>query len=430
MIKLIKRNGLQFQSFILLLLSFLIKILFNMAIIANVMAVLSIVILVVQILINDKRLFYLTLFPIYGLLGQLISLIVIEYGWVLIELGNVRSYSSYSLLFLALTSYLFINIIYFISKACIFKNTNERTVLLFAKNKILYYFPVVYLIVIYFPVFIYGPAFIATGGDRVAYLNLIPEIFDYIFKIKQFILPIAGVYYFLNKRFFFLYLFFIIIWNLLIGEKATGLMQSLYAIFIPYVLLNHEKIKIRNILISLFFIISFIVVSIILNYIFIQKAGAFFILDRISMQGQLWWYYFDQYISNSNPHHNILDEFTSEYNGLQILMQYSMPSGLFNFYVDNGIGLTSGFPSIYLFYFGYFWLIPALLVSLLFGIPVYMITYSFYKGNIFSFLISNKIFFSLLVLLGRGDISNFLDYKLLIYIFVFIILQFMPRLKL
>ncbi|APL70836.1 hypothetical protein RG70_10085 [Escherichia coli] len=232
-----------------------------------------------------------------------------------------------------------------------------------------------------------------------------------------------------NKKIFTIYLFAILLWNILIGEKATGIWQSLYPMLLPYVLINYDKIKTKNILIVLGFCIVFITSSIVINYIFIEKSGATFIFDRISMQGQLWWYYFNEHVLLAKTPHELSEEFSSEYSGLLNLMYHSMPAHLFNSYIERGVVLTSGFPAIFLFYFGQYWLLPTLLSPFLFGLVVYFFSRSLYSGSILSLLISSKLFFSFTVFFARGDIATFLDYKLFIYLLIIIILQYLPRVK-
>lgn len=414
-------------SLFVLLIGFITYFIFNETLAANLLAVGAIGIVILDSL-HDKRIFYLTLSPVYVLVGQLISLLLVEHGWILIELGGIKSYPIGSILFLALTIILFHFIISLTVKISIFKF--DRTCIdKLSGNSFIYYLPIFYLCLVYIPVFIYGSALSVTNGNRVVYNQIISPVFLYLFQIKQFILPIAGLYLLKNKKIFTIYLFAILLWNILIGEKATGIWQSLYPMLLPYVLINYDKIKTKNILIVLGFCIVFITSSIVINYIFIERSGATFIFDRISMQGQLWWYYFNEHVLLAKTPHELSEEFSSEYSGLLNLMYHSMPAHLFNSYIERGVVLTSGFPAIFLFYFGQYWLLPTLLSPFLFGLVVYFFSRSLYSGSILSLLISSKLFFSFTVFFARGDIATFLDYKLFIYLLIIIILQYLPRVK-
>ncbi|HCN8802887.1 TPA: hypothetical protein N6612_004406, partial [Escherichia coli] len=116
------------------------------------------------------------------------------------------------------------------------------------------------------------------------------------------------------------------------------------------------------------------------------------------MQGQLWWYYFNEIVSQNTPTHAFMDEFIADETGLIGLMKFSMPTYLYDSYMSAGYILTSGFPAIFVFYFGAWWLFPTMLCSLAYIFPVYFLTKSLYKGEILSFLISNRIFASLITL--------------------------------
>ena len=397
---------------------------------SNYMAVSALIALIINKLIDDKRAFYLAFFAIYCLLGQSISLLIIEHGWVLVELGGVKTYTTYALLFLVITAFFFINILCFIIKKAIYSKVNNDFFSKLKGNKLIYFLPVLYLILVYLPVFIYGSAYTLTGGNRVTYREALPDFFSYLIQIRALIFPLAGLYIFNEKkRLAYIYILMVVLWNLLIGEKASGIIVSIYSIFLPYFLIEYKKINDLKLFIFLFVSVFFIIISIILNYVFVEKNQVSFILDRFSMQGQLWWYYFNEIISNKMPTHYFLDEFTNEDTGLISLMRYAMPSGLYESYMKFGYILTSGFPSIFVFYFGYYWLLPTFLCSLVFVIPVYFITKSLYCGDIFSFLIATRIFSSLITLVAEGSIASFLDYKLFIYVFILIFLQYFPRLK-
>lgn len=85
-------------SLFVLLIGFITYFIFNETLAANLLAVGAIGIVILDSL-HDKRIFYLTLFPVYVLVGQLISLLLVEHGWILIELGGIKSYPIGSILF-------------------------------------------------------------------------------------------------------------------------------------------------------------------------------------------------------------------------------------------------------------------------------------------------------------------------------------------
>nr|BBM62630.1 predicted O-antigen polymerase [Escherichia albertii] len=398
--------------------------------IANYLAVGAIGILLFEKLLGDKRVFYLSFFFIYGLFGQIISLVVIEKGWYLIELGGIKTYTSYALIYLCITSFIFINLTYYLIKISIYRIIEQDFFLNIKANKFLYMLPVAYLVLIYVPVFYYGPALTVTGGNRILYRDVIHPFFAYLMQIRALIFPLAGLYLFnKNKHYAYLYIMLAIVWNFLIGEKASGIIVTAYFIFLPYVLINYSRISNIKLLSVLVIGVLAIIFSIVANYVFIEGNQAAFILDRISMQGQLWWYYFNEIVSQNTPTHAFMDEFIADETGLIGLMKFSMPTYLYDSYMSAGYILTSGFPAIFVFYFGMWWLFPTMLCSLAYIFPVYFLTKSLYKGEILSFLISNRIFASLITLTAEGSVGTFLDYKLFIYIIILLFLQYMPRVK-
>lgn len=418
-----------YTATLLIVIAMFVKVTFDFNYLANFLAIISVFSSITQVLIDDKRIFYITFFPMYVFVGQLLSLFIVESGWDMVELGGIKTFPSFSLLLLALTAVLFNLVIFASSKLFIYKIIDVGLIEKISSNRLVFYMPVLYLIVIYIPVVIYGSALSVTNGNRVVYYQMIPSLFNYLFQIKLFILPLAGLYFFKNKKFFWMFVIGIFVWNILVGEKATGLWQSLYAIFLPYFFIKHNDISTKKIILIFTLSATLVVGIIIINYVFVEGSGAFFIFDRISMQGQLWWYFFDQHITNNVPIHNISEEFRNEYNGLIVLMQNAMPVSLFNSYMNRGVVLTSGFPSIFLFYFGYFWLVPTLFFALLFGIPVYLVSKSLYCGNVFCLIVSCKLLFSFNVLFARGDVESFFDIKLFIYFVLALILNYVPRLK-
>lgn len=425
--KTIKWKGYYF-ALLLIVTAFFIKAAFQYDSLSNILAVSAVAFSILQSL-EDKRVFYITFFPMYVLVGQLISLLIVEHGWIMIELGGLKTYPSYSLLFLALTTLVFHFTITTFSKLFFFKRIDPYFINKMSSNRALYYLPLIYLVVIFIPIIIYGSALSTTNGNRVVYYQSIPSIFNYFFQIKQFILPIAGLYFFKNKKLFYFYLAAVFVWNLLVGEKATGLWQSLYALYLPFFLIKYKEISTKKIILSLGACVSLIIAIILFTYIFVEKSGAYFLLDRISMQGQLWWYFFnEQVILNKEPH-PFIEEFTNIYSGLIILMANAMPVDLFNSYMNRGVVLTSGYPTIFLYYFGLLWIFPTLFFAALFGLPVYFFSRSLYQGNILCLLISSKLLFSFNVLFARGDIESFFDYKLLVYLFLVIVFSYAPRLK-
>ena len=412
-----------------MVLAFFLKGVFSLNMFANVLALASVLISIVQVLNDDKRIFFICFFPIYVFVGQLISLLIVESGWNMIELGGLQTYPSYSLLCLALTAIFFIMTLAVTAKFFIYKGLDAQLINKFSSNRILFYLPIIYIIIIYIPIVVYGSALNTTNGNRVVYYQMIPAIFNYLFQIKLFLLPVAGLYYFKRRSLFFFYLMSIIIWNILVGEKATGLWQSVYAIFLPYFFIRNKEIKIKKLIFGLTLCVFVLISIIVINYVFVEGSGAFFIFDRISMQGQLWWYFFNEHINDNWPAHNIINEFTSNITGLIALMESAMPPELFNSYMDRGVVLTSGFPVIFIFYFGWLWIIPTLFFAFLFGIPVYLFSKSLYRGNILCFIISCKLLFSFNVLFARGDIANFFDFKLMLYFLIALALNYLPRLK-
>lgn len=417
-------------SFFILIGACLQAALFGPNLVSNYLSALSFVILIISRLLYDKRVFYLSFFLIYSFFGQILSVLIIEHGWSLIELGGVNGHLSLSLIFLSITAFIVVTSATYLIKKSIYKKVDFVFLSKIKKNKILYYVPIVYLILIFAPVLMYGTAFSYSGGNRLEYRSNIPAFFGYLFQIRALIFPLAGIYL-LNKRKTpaLVYLFLAVIWNVLIGEKASGLIVTVYTFLVPFVLVEYKKFSYKAILFTLLTSVILIIVSILANYVLVEGSNASFIFDRMSMQGQLWWYYSNTILFDNGMLHPISHEFSSSESGLIALMHSAMPENIYNFYMANNIILTNGFPAIFVFYFGGLWLIPSLFCCLAYIFPVYFLSRSLYLGHIFSFLISVRIFTSIITLMAEGSIAKFLDYKFFVYVIVLLLLKFLPRVR-
>ncbi len=231
----------------------------------------------------------------------------------------------------------------------------------------------------------------------------------------------------------FLFCFF----NVLYGEKFTGVFLTLLYFFIGLfgALVVYKKIKIINVkTVSFLAVLMFMLYGLVYyQYKYIhQLPGSIlsFIESRVlNLQGEVWWA-----IDQLNPQGNGISKIYSYdpncriTGGLYSLMYQIAPSSLVDSYCERGITFTMGYPAILISSMGYFsGYILNLLFALLVGITLFLVKKSIEYPNICSLFLSAKVLLIETHAFNMGNVYNVIDTKFFIY---FILLLFFSELRL
>lgn len=381
--------------------------------------------------------FYLFLLYIYGYFGQIISIYIIEMGVYLNELG-LNSYSNGSMALLAtivqwslVVSYLIFNpVIQYISK-----RVENIPTISFGGILII---NIVFLFIYSFIIIIYGDAYTAAGGDRVIYRHeYLPAWSGIFIDIQWVTVLVNGFLYVLNaNRLFYFFLFANLFFRIMFGEKFTMLAQLSYISFIPYVIFMHHKIKTRKFIVASIIITIILFVSIIFNYSNVEGAGFERFEQRLAQQGQLWWVAVNNYIDHRvDINSSFLSEFSASVKGtcsqgMDMMMCNVMPDSLYKIYIEKQYVLTSGYPSILLFYFGRYGILLYFLLSVFMIIPLILLVCSVLKGRVLATIVSFRLFFSFFSFYIIGNLNELLNIKTLLYIVVWMCLYYYPKITL
>lgn len=377
--------------------------------------------------------FYLFLLYIYAFLGQIISLLVNESGVYLTELNVTTNPNGSTLLLIILVSlFLFVNFYAFniITKnSCkIYSSPSQTKMVPIVIGVNLIYIALFSLVLI-----LYGNAYDSVDGNRVVYRHeYIPVWARILIDIQWLpVLMLGFILLFNKKRIFFTFLILHLYFRLMFGEKFTMLAQLTYLAFIPFILCKHDFIKIKYFIRFGIGVCILLIASLLINYVLLQGAGIERFIQRVAQQGQLWWYAVEYYQNNVN-----LDLFSNELsssllgdckNGLDLLMCQTMPASIYNSYVSNGYVLTSGYPSILLYYFGSSAFIVFIMLSPFASIPLFLLFYSVKKGKLIATVVALRVFYSFFFFYGSGDFYQLFNFKTLLYIVFWIVLYYTPR---
>lgn len=212
----------------------------------------------------------------------------------------------------------------------------------------------------------------------------------------------------LNFRFKIMHWKLIIISSILIGllysNKASYFLSIMLHMIAGYLIAtsyHHEKfdlfkmLPIKRLLVIFLLIISVTLLSYHYVHGYLGEELTSQLLNRIfAMQGQLWWAIDNLGSGNLASITNMLlkDSEGGPY-GIFLMMQDIMPASSFDFYFENRVPLTGGFPAVLSFYFPY----PIIIVLLIaFG----MLSGIIYSGAIRALTHGRYEFFFWVILLS------------------------------
>jgi len=255
---------------------------------------------------------------------------------------------------------------------------------------------------------------------------------------------ILGVYitrlnlnYYGNKKQYIYIVALFCFFNILYGEKFTGVFLTLLYFFVGLFgsLVLYKKIKLIT-LKSVFFVSILMLILyglIYYQYKFIhQLPGSIFsfIESRVlNLQGEVWWA-----IDEMSPSGNGLsylysyDQNCRVTGGLYSLMYQIAPASLVDSYCERGITFTMGYPAILISSVGYLvGYLFNLLFAVLVGVTLFLVKKAIEYPNIISLFLSAKVLLIETHAFNMGNIYNVVDAKFLIY---FLLLLFFSELRL
>lgn len=221
------------------------------------------------------------------------------------------------------------------------------------------------------------------------------------------------------------------VFNVIYGEKFTGVFLTLMYFFVGLfgALVIYKKVKIINTKTVLFLLLLMLILYglIYYQYKYIhQLPGSIFsfIESRVlNLQGEVWWA-----IDELNPSGNgIAYLYTYNQNckltgGLYSLMYQIAPVSLVDSYCERGITFTMGYPAILIssvgYISGYF---LNLMFAVLIGVTLFLIKKSIEYPNIISLFLSAKVLLIETHAFNMGNIYNVVDIKFFIYFLLLLI---------
>lgn len=410
---------------------------FNDSYILRCVTLLSFFLFLFFLLKESLLFFYLFLLYIYGYVGQIISVFFIENKVYLNELSMYsQPNGAMSVLVMLIAVFLFINYFIFLF---FFKNKSDFLGAAFSINKngkIIILFNVLFFLIYALIIILYGNAYDSAEGNRVIYRHsYLPTWAGILIDIQWIPVFISGLLFVINRtKIFFFFLFLHLFFRLLFGEKFTMLAQLSYIAFLPYVVFFNNRINVYKFIYICTFLLLIFISIIIIYYFNIEEAGLERFSQRLAQQGQVWWYSFhDYFISNSNSIYSFINEFSSSskgecLQGMDLIMCKIMTPSLYYLFLDNKYVLTSGYPAILLFYFREFGVIAFVFLSFIAILPLYLIFVSLRKGKIIASVFAFRLFFSFFSFYIVGNLSDLLNYKIIIYFIAWMAVYFMPNL--
>ncbi|HEX4500172.1 MAG TPA: DUF6418 domain-containing protein [Scandinavium sp.] len=236
----------------------------------------------------------------------------------------------------------------------------------------------------------------------------------------------------------YIYIIFVFcFFNVLYGEKFTGVFLTLLYFFIGLfgALVVYKKINIINsrtiIFIFVFSVLLYGLIYYQYKYIHQLPGSIFsFIESRIlNLQGEVWWAIDGGGSTESGLSYlYAYSDNCKITGGLYSLMYQIAPSSLVDSYCERGITFTMGYPAILISSVGYIsGYIFNILFGFLVGITLFLIKKSIEHANIISLFLSAKVLLIETHALNMGNIYNIIDFKFLIY---FLLLLFFSELRL
>lgn len=278
---------------------------------------------------------------------------------------------------------------------------------------------------------IYGIPLI-NGMDRFLYYSSIPDLVRLNYGFLMISSLFLGVIGRKNLKYNRGILILILLLEILLSEKFSGIISCVYFYFVGYICVERVNLSFRNTLklVAAFFLMGIVILQVILHhyrYVSISGIDPFdaFIL-RIAMQGQIWWG-IEQIVSLDtffNAYRDFLWETKSFFSleqdklniGLYKLMGIVAPDSRVLRYFQNGVRFTAGYPSIILYYFGFIWsIIIQIAIGGMTGILLKLFYYIIKGGDIVLIFLSYKIYQAINEAFGMGNLYVFFSVKVVLY---------------
>jgi len=273
------------------------------------------------------------------------------------------------------------------------------------------------------------------GVDRYYYwANIAPKWAEYVkFLLSQFTVFI-GLAYGLSRKRRYIFLFVIsLLAQFSVGDKFSGMLYATMTFIIPVVILLRVNIgklifSTRFLFIAVMFLGAMMTASY-LSYIAISGAGSGIdrLVDRIVLQGQMWWALDNSSDMSSKGTGEILRNFIGigngdEYStGIFYLMSVISPPSIFQWFADKGITMTMGSPVNLIYFFGYpLSVIPAMILGIIVGIGYHIFYRAILISDVILIFFGVKIMDSIFRAVTMGEIFYLFSLKFLVGLFAFV----------
>lgn len=389
----------------------------------------------------DFNFFSLYFLFVFAFLFMSFSIILIENGSYMIEVGKLGYLTGSNIKFIffiqsfTLICYgTFCKLRY---SRFYFKKTTDQTTNDFFL-KIYYILYIVLLLVIASIIVKYGNP-LSLGITRSKYwTSVAPPILKYLTSILPQLLIIDGITIAIYRKTKWKHLSRVLLvlnisLQILQGERFSRLFLSAYFLLLPYVyiisLKTNYRIPLKYIITSFIIFIS-LMILVLVNYIIVLgnygEAIAMFV-NRLSLQGQVWWA--TEILSSSEPNgfnfiikHVLGVGAIEKERGLNYLMFLIAPEVASRYY-DSGSIFTGGYPAIIIYGFGsYLGFLVNLLCGFFLGVVLHILVFPIKINNIMVSILCFKIFFSAYLAYVMGEVYLFPSFKTLIFLSLIIVI--------
>jgi hypothetical protein len=273
------------------------------------------------------------------------------------------------------------------------------------------------------------------GVDRYYYWeNIAPKWAEYVkFLVSQFTVFI-GISYGISRKKRYIFIFILsLVAQFSVGDKVSGMLYATMTFLIPVVILMRvdigrmlftgKSIFLSTLLISFFLIASY------LSYAAISgsDSGIYRLIDRIVLQGQMWWALDNNSSSSLKGASEVLsnmlgfggvDEHST---GIFYLMSIISPPSIFQWFSDKNIPMTMGGPVNLAYFFGYpLSILPAIITGVIVGCAFHILYRSILIIDVFLVFFSVKIVDAVFRSTVMGETFYLFSLKMLVGIFAFI----------
>lgn len=273
------------------------------------------------------------------------------------------------------------------------------------------------------------------GVDRYYYwANIAPKWAEYVkFLLSQFTVFIGLAYGLSRKKRYILLFVISLLAQFSVGDKFSGMLYATMTFIIPVVILLRINIgklifSTRFIFMSVIFLAAMMSASY-LSYVAISGAGSGIdrLVDRVVLQGQMWWALDNSSDLNSKGMGEILKNFIGIGNGDEFstgifyLMSIISPPSIFQWFADKGITMTMGSPVNLIYFFGYpLSVLPAMILGIIVGFGYHIFYRAIVISDVILIFFGVKIMDSIFRAVTMGEIFYLFSLKVLAGIFAFI----------